>query len=239
MKIHAFIFNWRGQYEKTKEKEKQFSALDVKLTIINSDEAYDDEGWVNVGEDAYFTSQFIKAIELFEGDLLFHVQADASYDKWVNLVDDAKKYYKKYNWGIYAPNIDYTWYDSSRTDIETIRFSSEDETLRMVACPDCTCWFIHKDIINDLKINSIDMSPYKMGWGWDIVLPALSFMRARPVIRDYAHTIAHPPGTNYNKQQAEAEMKKLFESLSPTLQSLFYSIKGPRNMLAQYFRSSK
>jgi hypothetical protein len=97
---------------------------------------------------------------------------------------------------------------------------------------------LRKDIIADLKRNNIDMSLYKMGWGWDIVLPALSFMQARPVIRDYAHTISHPEGTNYNKVQAENEMKALFESLTPDLQSLFYAIKGPRNMLSQCFRSS-
>lgn len=236
MQVHSFIFNWRGQYEKTKEKERQFKDLGLKLTIINSDEVHNDEGWENVGEDAYFTAQFIRALELFEGDVLFHVQADASYDKWANLLHDAQRYYKKYNWGIYAPNVNYTWYDQSRTDISTLRFEGEDVNLRMVACPDCTCWFIHKDIIDDLRINNIDMSPYKMGWGWDIVLPALSFMRARPVIRDYTHTISHPPGTNYNKEQAEVEMQALFNSLSPQLQSLFYAIKGPRNMLAQCFR---
>ena len=236
MQVHSFIFNWRGQYEKTKEKEQQFSDLGVKLTIINSDEAHDDEGWVNVGEDAYLTAQFTKALELFDGDILFAIMADVSYDKWGPLIDDALKYCAKYNWGVYAPNVDYTWYDSSRADIDTVKL--QDENLKMVGCPDCLCWFIRKDIIDEMKQRGVDMSPYKMGWGWDLVLPAISFINARPVIRDYNHKVHHPEGTNYSKVQAENEMKALFNSLTPDLQSLFYAIKGPRNMLSQCFRRS-
>lgn len=233
MQIHSFIFNWRGQYEKTKQKEQQFKDLGLKLTIINSDEAHDDEGWVNVGESAYFTDQMLTAIELLDGDVLFHVQADASYDKWREVIDAAKQSFYKYNWGIYAPNIDYTWYDASRTDVATI--SNGEQNLRLVACPDCTCWFIHRDIINDFHDRRINMEPYKMGWGWDIIFPALSFLRRRPVIRDYAFTVDHPPGTAYNKNQAEQEMHDLFASLPDDLKQLFYYIKASRHQILNYF----
>lgn len=233
MQIHSFIFNWRGQYEKAKLKEEQLKRLGIKVTVINSDDNNREDDWVNIGEQAYFTEQFLMALKLFEGDVLFHIQADASYDKWEELIEDGKKYYSKYNWGIYAPNVDYTWYDSSRTDIGNIKVS--DNNLRMVACPDCTCWFIHKDVITDLRERNIDMSPYSMGWGWDIILPALSFLKSRAVLRDYNHTIDHPPGTNYNKTQAEKEMHALFDSLPNDLKMLFYWIKGDRLQIAKFF----
>ena len=152
MKIHTFVFNWRGQYEKTKQKEAQLTALGIPFTIINSDEEHEEPGWENIGEDSYFTAQFLKAIEIFsqtDADALFHIQADASYDDWGSIIESAKKYSEEYNWGIYAPNVDYTWYDSSRVDMDA--FTMEDPKVKMVSNTDCTCWFIHRDIIKEAQ----------------------------------------------------------------------------------------
>lgn len=234
MKIQTFIFNWRGQYDKVKEKEEQLDKLGIEPWVINSDDNHKEEHWINIGEDSYFTAQFIKALETFTADIFFHIQGDASYNNWRKLIDDAISAHTKYNWGIYAPNVDYTWYDSSRTDIPGFRFP-DDEQLKVVANTDCTCWFIHKDIIDVFKNRKLNFSQYKMGWCWDIVFPALSFMNKRPVIRDYSHTIQHPKGTNYNTEQAEKEMWQLYQSLDTDIQEAFRYVKGERQYLAKYF----
>jgi hypothetical protein len=234
MNIQTFIFNWRGQYEKTVEKEKQLKAIGKSPIVINSDDAYNDiEGWHHIGDDCYFGEQFAKAIELFDSDILFHVQADASYDNWEKLYADAEKYFEETDWGIYAPNVDYTWYDSSRTDITSVDFPIEG--LKIVANTDCTCWFIHKDIIDLYKKRNLKLEQYKMGWSWDIVLPAICYINQRPVIRDYNHTVNHPQGTSYNTQQAEKEMWDLFQSLPNDLKEAFSYIKGDRQQLAKYY----
>lgn len=238
MKIHCFIFNWKGQYNKTKFKEKQLSIIEnLKVTVINSEEEVNnlEPGWVNIGNSAYFTAQFIKAIELFDGDIFFHIQGDASYLNWKKLINDAIIYHEKYYWGIYAPNVDYTWYDSSRTVINNITL--KENNLKMVACPDCTCWFIDKSIIKEFKLSNISMEEYAMGWGWDILLPSFSFLNSKPVIRDYNHTIHHPRGTNYSTSQAEQEMMELFNSLPLNLKTIFSYIKGDREQLSVFFRS--
>jgi hypothetical protein len=233
MNIQTFIFNWRGQYEKTLHKIEQLKKIGVVPTIINSDEEHNDSSWHNIGEDSYFTAQFLKALELFNGDVLFHIQSDASYDNWEKLYNDAEKYYKEYNWGIYAPNVDYTWYDSSRTDLND--FEIDHSNLKMVANTDCTCWFIHKDILEEANRKHVNFAPYKMGWSFDIVYPALSHIMKRPVLRDYTHTIDHPVGTNYNKDQAEIEMRNLYLSLSPDIKEAFLYIKTDRNKLRKYY----
>lgn len=233
MKIHTIIFNWRGQHNKTLEKIEQLKAIGVNPTVINSDEAFFLDDWHNIGEESYFTAQFLKAIEVFDGDVLFHIQGDASYNNWAKLYDDAKKYYEEYKWGIYAPNVDYTWYDSTRTDLDM--FTVDETPLKMVATPDCTCWFIHKDIIEEAKKREVDFSPYKWGWSFDLVYSALSHMLKRPVLRDYSHTIDHPPGTNYAKDEAEEEMRKLFMSLPEDIKEAFSYIKGDRTQLAKYY----
>lgn len=232
MKFHSFIFNWKGHYEKAKYKEAQLKKLGLKVTVINSDDSIKslENDWVHIGESAYFTAQFLEAIKLFDGDVFFHVQADASYEEWTRLLEDSRAYFNKYNWGIYAPNVDYTWYESNLTDISQVVFQ-DDRNLRLVACPDCTCWFIHKDIINEFKTRKIDMSACHMGWGWDIILPGISYLKRRVVIRDYAHTVQHPRGTGYNTDQAEKEMFALFRSLPDDLRLMFSYIKGDRNKL--------
>lgn len=235
MDIQVFIFNWRNQFNKTIEKEKELSSLGYRVTVINSDEENEQVHWVNLGESAYFTDQFMKALELFDGDVMFHIQGDASYDDWNHIVKDAKESFETYNWGIYAPNVDYTWYSRERTDIEGVQL--RDKTMKLVACPDCTCWFIHKDVINVFKQLKIDMSPYKMGWGWDIIFPGISYLMRRLVIRDYYHTIDHPPGTNYNKVQAETEMHHLFSILPNELKVMFNWIKGDRQQILQLLQN--
>ena len=239
MNIQTFIFNWRGQYEKTKEKQKQLSAIGVVPVVINSDDNHreDDPNWHNIGEESYFTAQFLKATELFTGDILFHIQADASFDNWKALYEQAEHYFDIYNWGIYAPNVDYTWYDSSRSDLST--FDLDEPGIKMVANTDCTCWFIHKDIIDEAKNRGIDFSPYKMGWSFDIVYPAISYIKRRPVLRDYNFTIDHPRGTNYNVDQAEIEMRDLYLTLDDEVKEAFRFIKTNINQLANYYKENE
>ena len=64
---------------------------------------------------------------------------------------------------------------------------------------------------------------------------ALSFLMARPVIRDYNHTIDHPPGTNYNKEAASVEMSTLWKALPEDVKECITHIKGDREKLIKYF----
>jgi hypothetical protein len=59
----------------------------------------------------------------------------------------------------------------------------------------------------------------------------------RPVIRDYYHTIDHPPGTNYNKTQAETEMMQLYQALPNELKVMFQWIKGDRQQILRLFQN--
>ena len=67
-----------------------------KVNVINSDESNEPSEWENVGNDYWFGGQFKKAMEMFTGDVLMHIQADASYNNWGELIVDAKKYFSQY-----------------------------------------------------------------------------------------------------------------------------------------------
>ena len=236
MNIQPFIFNWNNQFEKTCTIQDSLLEIFDKVTVINSDENNTRDGWINLGDDAYFSDQFRKALELFDGDILMHVQGDVSYDNWRKLVEDAREYFDYYDAGIYAPNVDYTWYSSENVDINSLQ--SDHSNIKMVACTDETVWFIRKDIIQEMFNLKVNFSDNKMGWGWDLVLAAICFVKGIPVIRDYNHTIDHPMGTNYDKQVASVEMDNLWNSLNEDLKKVISSIKGnssDREKLSNYF----
>jgi len=238
--IQPFIFNWRNQFEKTCATEDALKEIFGEVTVINSDEENTRPGWIDLGDSAYFGGQFNKALELFkrgEKKVLLHVQGDATYHDWDTLVKDARKYYNLYEWGIYAPDIMNVWYTPEHTDINGIE--SEDENIKMVACTDETVWFIHADVLDEYYNRGLleHMTPDKLkfGWGWDLVMNAVSFLMGRPVMRDYNHPINHPKGTNYNKEAAGVEMGNLWSALTDDMKECISHIKGDREKLIKYF----
>lgn len=232
MLIHPIIFNWRNQGAKALLKEQQFKDIGYdNVTVINSDDNFKQKNWINIGEDAYFTKQFLTALEVFDGDVLFHIQADTSYDNWKDLIAESIKHYVYYKWGVYAPNVDWTEWNSARTDI---RYYDPYQTHAHVACTDCTCWMIHKSIIDKFLSYDIDMSDQNYGFGIDIIIAACSYLKHRPVIRNYNHTIQHPKGANYNVAQALLEMNSLFSKLPQELYDKCEQIWGNHTTLLDY-----
>lgn len=202
MKYHCFIFNWSGQEEKTIEIYNSIASHGIKTTVINSDDSLIEKyKWIHIGEQAYFSEQFNKAMELFDDDdeILFQITGDSQYENWFELIKDSLWHFNKYKWGIYAPNVD--WTAHSCVDINKI-----EEHLTEVSNTDSICWFIHKDIIKNMP--KIDIEHNKLGWGIDIIMCYLSNIQKRKVMRNYKHTIKHPKFTNYDKNIASNECAK-------------------------------
>lgn len=201
MKYQIFIFNWIGQEYKVLYKINQFKKIGYNPIVINSDESLIDKyDWIHIGEQAYFTEQFNKAVSLFDGDMLFHIQGDASYDNWADLIQDSITYYKKYSYGIYAPNIDYTYWTDDKIFKKPLSHG-----LYEVNNTDCTCWFIHKNIIKSYI--PVDTIQNKFGWNIDQYLIRISYLKKMKVIRDYNHQIIHPKHTNYDKVSASSSQQ--------------------------------
>ena len=237
--IQPFIFNWKGQFEKSCAIEDSLKEIFGEVTVINSDEENTRSGWIDLGDEAYFTMQFRKALDLLkpEKKVLMHCQGDTVFNNYEELVKDASKYYNLYEWGVYAPDVTNVWYTPEHTDIDGIR--SEDENIKMVACTDETVWFVHRDIIDEYYSRGLPEvmthESMKMGWGWDLVMNGISFLRGRPVIRDYSHQVQHAKGTNYSKDSAGQEMSGLWNNLQDDLKECISYIKGDREKLIKYF----
>jgi hypothetical protein len=232
MNIHCFIFAWKGQYDNAVKLEEQLSKLDINVTVINSDENNTKNHWVTLNDEDYFSNQFRKALELFdesEYDFFWHIQSDASYEDWNSILVSAEEIYNKYNYGVYAPNVDDTFYISTRTDVYEL-----EPNIKLVGTPDNTCWIIHRDFIDMMKHNMSLMQNNYFGWGWDLIISGFSHLAKRPVIRDYRYTINHPKSTGYKKELAEQEMMEMFLHCQENLKEVIYYIKTYPHKLIKY-----
>jgi hypothetical protein len=230
-RIVPFIFNWKNQFENAKRIQDELKTTFDDVVVINSDDHHSREGWIDIGNECYFKAQFFKALELFDGDILFHIQADASYDNWPAVVASALVALNSYRWGVFAPHVDFTPWPSVRTDIESEYL--REPNLRLVNCTDCTCWFIHRDIIDQFKQHAALFATNKFGMGIDLTMAALSYFNRRPVIRDYSHTIAHPRLRGYDNEAAKVELAAYVEGVDAALKPILNWMLGDRQPLSQ------
>jgi FkbM family methyltransferase len=229
-RIVPFVFNWKDQFDNAKRIEDELRMTFDNVIVINSDDHHTREGWVDIGDECYFKAQFFKALELFEGDILFHIQADASYHDWPAVVASALESFQAHRWGVFAPNVDFTPWPSQRTDIE-LDWSRE-PNLRLVNCTDCTCWFIHRDIVEQFQERAAIFSANKFGMGIDLTMSALSYLNRRPVIRDYTHTVAHPRRRGYDNDAAKFELAAYVDTISEDLRPILEYILKDKQRLA-------
>jgi len=233
MKTLCFIFSWKGQYQNAVLLEEQLSPLVDKLYVVNSDDDNTPEHWVNIGNECYFSDQFRKALEIAKTedyDVFWHVQADASYSDWASIVEAARSTYASQDWGVYGPNVDDTFYISSRTDVMSL-----ENNLKVVATTDNTCWFIKKEIIEFIDSNEYLMRDNQLGWGWDLIACGYAHMNKMKVVRDYNFKINHPASTGYKKDQAEKEMQETYNRCPKQLQQVIYQIKTSPSSLSNIY----
>ncbi len=231
MEIHPFVFNWNGQFERALVLEARIHEAFGRVTVINAEAAHTRPGWVDVGEDAFMAAQFRRALELFLADpgaeAMFLVQADASYDAWPEIVAAARQAFAVYRWGVFAPNVDFTHHRAAVSDVPGLKLAHAG--LRVVACTDCTCWFVHRDVAQALWDQQAALHATRYGWGLDLLACALAFIARRPVLRDYSYTVRHPRGTGYNKEAAFQEMAEMCEGLSDPLKHVIHLITHPEH----------
>jgi hypothetical protein len=211
MKIQAFIFNWKGHEARAAALEEKLAKL-VHVTVINSEEQLSTPrpGWVHLDDTAYFSAQWNKALELFDADILFHIQADADCGQFEPLIERARALFEKHELGVYEPNVDYTdiQYDKSRLrPIET--------DLLEVPFTDCTCWFISGEIIR--KLTPVDLAINQYGWGIPRVVAALARLNGQLCVRDYDLPVQHPKGRGYSSSEAMVQLKAYLATLDPQI----------------------
>lgn len=213
MRFEAVIFNWRGHERRAAALEQQFRAL-CPVRVVNSESAAESRHphWDHVGEDAYFTAQWQRAVQRFDGDVLFHVQADASSPHFRQMLERCRDAMQRLGCGVYAPNVDYTaWvYDRARLQRVEGHYYEVPQT-------DCTCWAISRQVLEAAP--PVDPSANRFGWGIDFLTIGAARALDLRVLRDYRYTVNHPwRGAGYDTSAADVEARAVFAALPPEVQ---------------------
>jgi hypothetical protein len=225
MFIHTIIFNWPRQGNSAVNLEKECLKYSDKVSVINSDNAIRREHWYNIGDDSYFGEQFRKAIEIFDGDYLFHIQADVKIKDFQELFSNLRKIPECV--GIWAPDINYTTWETKYVELNEQYFPSwsafkvTNKNLIDVINTDCSCWAIKEDVISDLK--KYDLSTSHFGWGIDILSSIISRKLSLRVVRDVSIRLEHPKSTNYSLSEASKEFIE-FQNHLPPLENFIFGV---------------
>jgi hypothetical protein len=211
MEVQAFIFTWKGHEARAAALEHKLGGL-ARTTVINSEAASEARHphWVHLGEEAYFSAQWNRAVELFAGDLLFHIQADADLDDFAPLLRRATTMCDRYRLGVYEPNVDHT-----AVTYDTRRLRALEPQLVHVPMTDCTCWFVARDVV--AKLPPVDVAINQYGWGICAAVAAVARLAGRPCVRDHAFTVRHARGRGYSSERAATQARAYLASLHPTI----------------------
>jgi hypothetical protein len=214
MKIQAFVFNWVGHDQNATTLEQQLCGL-CNVTVVNSDPGVENRHptWHHLGDEAYFAAQWNKALELFDADVLFHIQADASFPCFAEILERCCFAIGQRGCGIYAPNVDYTFWTYDRSRLRAI-----DADLLEVPHTDCTCWAIARDVL--ARAPHVDPLANKFGWGIDWMMMAAARLQGKKVVRDYRFTLNHPRGTGYDQAAATQLALAMLDGLPDDLRQM-------------------
>ena len=205
--VHGFIFHW-GKGERGKQLAMQTHTLaDLigpevdKLTVISSGGTSASGEWLVLDEEAYFGTQWNRALAEFSGEVLFHHQADAFLlgADYAQLVAGGRQSFRAHHCGVYAPRVDHSAWDGShrsRLEIAPGRYAVQNT--------DCTCWMIHRSVLHcqPRKLQT------QVGWGIDVLYCDQARYLGLEVLRDYRFLVHHPMGTGYKANEAGKEMKQ-------------------------------
>lgn len=212
MKIHAFIFSWGHHAAAARALQKELAPLAQAVTVISSEDGLAEPlpGWVAIGKDAYFSAQWNAALARFDGDLLFHIQADARPADLAALFARARQLFAAHALGILEPHVDFTDLTYDRQRLRAIA-----PGLFEIPVSDCTCWFVHGTVAR--RFPKFDLAVNRFGWGTCGVMAGLCRLENKLCGRDYTQTVAHPRSRGYSSPTAWAELAAYLESLPPEL----------------------
>lgn len=203
MKIQNFIFTWNQFVSNAIDIESKISKYG-KTTVINSNVNENRDHWINLN-DGYFAEQWSTLISNIDDDTdyIFHIQSDASVHDFEKLYSRFFEIVSKYDVGIYAPNVDYTWHKYNVDLLNKI-----ENNVFEVPNTDCTCWFINTQITKKY-ISDLDLNIY--GYGIDWYYSAECMLQNKKILRDYTIKIDHPHNKNYNNDKANKNYSIWFE----------------------------
>jgi len=213
MRYQFFVFAWPGYFQAASQLQHALQIRGCDVSVIASGADGWDANWTHLDNSAYFGEQFLTSLDAFDSDIFVHIQADALIPDLDHFLRRLKLGHSHPRVGIWAPDVDYTFYRSSIVKMrgQSNRDKARETGLIEVLNTDCTCWSITKPVVD--RLMSLNIKESHFGWGWDSIAAAISSDLDLLVLRDEQIKIRHPRGTNYNSVGAESEFAHLLTNL--------------------------
>jgi hypothetical protein len=213
VKIQGFIFNWKAHEARAVALERAIRHC-IPVTVINSEEPLSSprDHWVHLGDSAYFSAQWNKAIELFAGDILFHIQADAHCGDFERLFARASCMFQRGDVGVYEPEVNFSGFRYDTSQLRVI-----DDHVFEVPLIDQTCWFVAGNVVRELP--PVDLSANRYGWGISVAVAAVCQLQQKMCVRDYSLSVTHPRRRGYPAEIAGRERDGYLTSLGTQIAS--------------------
>jgi len=211
--IHAFIICWTGKEDSARHIANSIQSSVEYLTIIYSNTTGKiEEGagkWFKVPNEWYSGKKFQKCLQLYSGTIMLYIAADVTTNNWPRLINRCRNTHAQYkNLGIWAPDIDYTPYNSKRVIIANIKESQ----FALVSNTDSIVWSLSNPVVRRLK--ELDYECNNLGWGIDWLAISYALANNLLVIRDLSIKIIHPKGTGYDQPLAQKQMTIFLNQLT-------------------------
>ena len=212
--IHAFVISWAGQHASSIGIAEAIKNHVSRTTIIYSDP--DSElslptscETVRVSNDWFWGRKFKASLDVCEADLMLVIQGDVSCNDWGAATARVGQAFElNENIGVYAPLVDYSYFDLSRTLIEKMG----DSGLSVVALVDGIVFAISRPVAARLQRLRYDDNKY----GWGILWAAVAYAYAHGLIAvlDENVAVSHPKSRGYDSTAANQQMIQFLQQLS-------------------------
>lgn len=210
MKIQNFIFTWNQFVSNAVDIESKISKYG-KTTVVNSNVNEKRDHWINLN-DGYFAEQWNTLVSNIDSDtdFVFHIQSDATVYDFDKLYSRFFEITSKYDVGIYAPNVDYTWHKYN-----TELLNKLEENIYEVPNTDCTCWFISTKITKNKIIYNLNTNI--IGYGVDWYYSSECVLQNKYILRDYTIKVDHPTHKNYDGDKGNELFIIWFDEQDPMI----------------------
>jgi hypothetical protein len=209
--IYIYIFSWKRVSHQSPDLYRAVASAFPHVYFINCDEHFtppeDIPSVIQLDDRYYYGGQFQAAIQnIPAGKILCCITGDVNPEAdWKLLCDHTVTAFNTGKIGVYAPNVDYTDHPGRNERLW--------DNLYDVKNTDCTCWFLHPAIVNDLRLIPY-MELTNMGWGIDAMFIHEARRRGLLVARDYDILLIQPRGRGYSSNEGGKGARRLLQHYS-------------------------
>lgn len=216
--IFVYIFSWKKVTQNAISLYHQVCSVFPNAYLINCDEhitlsefeaaGISADRVIQLDDSYYYGGQFETAIKHCPSDkILGCIVGDVSPTaNWGGIATNMLSCLNSGKVGVCAPNVDYT--------AHTTRAEHLWDDFYSVPNTDCTCWFLHPQLL----CHQLKTIPYfalsNLGWGIDVIFIKQSLKEGLLVARDYSTIVHQPKGSGYNHALAHVQFASLMNVYS-------------------------